>query len=182
VALGKCRECGVEVSSEAKTCPKCGIKTPIRTTRWIRFSIIGILGGLWMIGAIVSKETANLSTASGSSSAYESAESAKTPLVVPIRALLNAYKANEVSADAQYKKRLVQTTGVVSKVAKDILDKIYVTLGTGARFEIPEVQCFFSDSDASAVGQLRPGQQITVQGRVHGKMMNVIVRDCALAQ
>lgn len=179
MALGKCRECGAEVSSEAKTCPKCGIKMPIRKTRWVSFSIIGILAGLWMVGAMVSKETANLSTASGSSSTYEAAE---TPFVVPIRTLLSAYKTNEVSADAQYKKRLVQTTGVVSKAAKDILDKIYVTIGTGARFEIPEVQCFFSDSDASAIGQLRPGQRITVQGRVHGKMMNVVVRDCVLAQ
>jgi hypothetical protein len=30
MAMGKCRECGKEVSSEAKACPQCGVATPVK--------------------------------------------------------------------------------------------------------------------------------------------------------
>jgi hypothetical protein len=30
MAMAKCRECGIEVSDSAKTCPKCGISKPIK--------------------------------------------------------------------------------------------------------------------------------------------------------
>lgn len=30
--MGACRECGAEVSDQAKTCPKCGVSTPVRKT------------------------------------------------------------------------------------------------------------------------------------------------------
>lgn len=32
MAMGKCRECGAEVSDQAKTCPKCGVSRPVRKT------------------------------------------------------------------------------------------------------------------------------------------------------
>jgi len=31
MALGKCKECGKEVSSKAKTCPNCGVDKPVKT-------------------------------------------------------------------------------------------------------------------------------------------------------
>ena len=32
MALKPCRECGQEVSDQAKTCPKCGVGRPVATT------------------------------------------------------------------------------------------------------------------------------------------------------
>lgn len=32
MAIGKCRECGAEVSDQAKACPKCGVSRPVRKT------------------------------------------------------------------------------------------------------------------------------------------------------
>lgn len=32
MSMAKCRECGKEVSSEAETCPHCGIKKPVKPT------------------------------------------------------------------------------------------------------------------------------------------------------
>jgi hypothetical protein len=46
MALGKCRECSKEVSSEAKNCPSCGVANPIKkgTSKIVIFiaAIIGI--------------------------------------------------------------------------------------------------------------------------------------------
>ncbi|WP_412514572.1 MULTISPECIES: zinc-ribbon domain-containing protein [Shewanella] len=33
MALVKCKECGEEVSTKAKTCPKCGAKAPTKQYR-----------------------------------------------------------------------------------------------------------------------------------------------------
>ncbi|MBS0367614.1 MAG: zinc ribbon domain-containing protein [Proteobacteria bacterium] len=42
MALIPCKECGEPISSEAKTCPKCGIRNKPRSTWWI-----------WLLGAPV---------------------------------------------------------------------------------------------------------------------------------
>jgi len=44
MAMVKCRECGKEVSSQAKACPNCGIKDPAPRTSLAKvFSIIGMI-------------------------------------------------------------------------------------------------------------------------------------------
>ena len=53
MAMIKCRECGAEVSSEAKKCPHCGVDTPDKNKE--RWQMIG--GGiliLLLIGAFLS--------------------------------------------------------------------------------------------------------------------------------
>lgn len=58
---------------------------------------------------------------------------------VNIRDILAAYENNEVGADNQYKGKLIEVTGIVDNIKKDIFDNLYVTLGTGAQFEIPQI-------------------------------------------
>jgi len=98
---------------------------------------------------------------------------------VELKAILGEYADNEVRADARYKGKLVKVTGIVGDVKKDILGGIYVTLGTGKAFEIPVVQCMVDDDYAARVSALSKGAKVTVQGRVTGLMMNVLVDDCA---
>ena len=43
MALVPCRECGKEVSDQAKTCPYCGIKTPSKQRRQKRMIITAII-------------------------------------------------------------------------------------------------------------------------------------------
>jgi hypothetical protein len=42
MALGKCRECGKEVSSGAPVCPHCGVKGPIRATAGVNVATAGV--------------------------------------------------------------------------------------------------------------------------------------------
>ena len=97
---------------------------------------------------------------------------------VQIETLLSEYKGNEVRADTAYKGKVIETTGIVNTVKKDITDSIYVILGSGAQFEIPEVQCFFDDRLAKKAAALNKGDRVTVRGTVSGLMMNVLVKDC----
>ena len=92
--------------------------------------------------------------------------------------ILADYKANEVRGDAKWKGKLVKVVGMVGDIKKDILDHPYVTVGTGADFEIPMVQCTLKDGQESAAGNLSKGQAVALRGRVSGLMMNVQLDDC----
>jgi hypothetical protein len=66
MAMGKCRECGTEVSTTAKTCPKCGVAKPARKTSMlvkIALGFVGITLGSTMISALLSEPSKELPTA-----------------------------------------------------------------------------------------------------------------------
>ena len=111
---------------------------------------------------------------SGSSGSSKAAE-----VSVPVQQLLLEYKANEVAADQKYKGKRVRTTGIVDEIKKDFLDSIYVTIGTGAEFEIPSVQCYFDKSLANKAAALTKGQTISVDCDCDGLMLNVQMKNCA---
>lgn len=94
--------------------------------------------------------------------------------------LVSAYEANEIAADAQYKDQIVEISGIVGDIKKDIMDNMYVTIGTGKQYEIRQVQAFFDDADAGQLMRLGKGQRVTVRCRIDGLMMNVLARDCVL--
>lgn len=123
------------------------------------------------------------SSSSGSSDPADPAEPAKPeakPVAVPIGTLLKDYKNNEVRADDQYKDKIIETTGKTGDIKKGILDGMYVTVGTGARFEIPMVQCHLGAEEAKKAAKLNKGDSITIRGRVDGLMMHVQVQDCTI--
>ncbi|OOG87804.1 hypothetical protein B0E42_07145 [Pseudomonas sp. A25(2017)] len=148
-----------------------------------------IISFAWLVISLVfvaaqdggTKSTASVpSTTLSSSSVPSPAAQSKQVMQVGIRQILSDYKNNEVGADNKYKGNHVQVTGIVGDIKKDIMDNLYVTLGTGAQFEIPEVQAFFDDSMNSKLGSLNKGQKLTVVCRIDGLMMNVLGKDCII--
>lgn len=138
--------------------------------------------GMAIIGVTASKFGSGMSIP-GTGHALESvaaATNADDPgqevLDVELYHLLSEYKRNEISADEEFKGRRVRTTGSINRIAKDVLDHPYLTLGTGIQFEIPVAQCFLTDSRSAAA--LSPGQRVTISGRVTGKSMNVLLDKC----
>lgn len=115
-----------------------------------------------------------------SQASVEAAAPADTALQVDIRQILSDYEGNEVAADNRYKGNQVQVTGIVGDIKKDVMDNLYVTLGTGKEFEIPLIQAYFDDSMNSQLGSLRKGQKLTVVCTIKGLMMNVLGEDCVI--
>lgn len=96
--------------------------------------------------------------------------------------LLEAYDANEVKADKLYKDKILEVTGDVKSIGKDLFDKVYITLGDkDEAFAIISVQCYFKDdSEIDKVAELSEGDKVTVVGVCEGGTLNVTLKKCVL--
>ncbi len=94
-------------------------------------------------------------------------------------ALMDAYDANKVAADAEYEGNILEVTGTIDEIGKDITDSMYVTLETGEMMFF--VQCFFADARQDELSGLGKGQNVTVRGKCDGAMGNIFLRGCVLA-
>ena len=59
MALVKCRECGNSVSTEAKTCPKCGIKNPAKKELSWAAAFIIVTSAIIIISSLFGKTQRN---------------------------------------------------------------------------------------------------------------------------
>lgn len=92
--------------------------------------------------------------------------------------LYSEYSANEVAADMKYRGQVIEVSGTIQDIGKDILDNAYIVIG-GDGF-LDGVQCTFLKNQQSSVASLSKRQHVTVKGEVAGKMGNVLVNKCIL--
>lgn len=147
-----------------KTNSKKTIFTAINTRHGISLLTLAILTLLAVGSADSEEQTRQIKSAPPESS-------------VTAPQLYAEYEANEVAADTRYKGKIVVVNGVVEDIGKDLLDDAYVLLASGNMMF--GVQCFFDKSEEHSFGNLSRGQQVSVKGRVDGKLGNVFLRDCS---
>jgi len=99
---------------------------------------------------------------------------------VAIGDLLSDYKANELRADGKWKGKRIHTSGTVTQVGKGLRGEAFVTLGTGARLEIPSAQCFLADPADDEALALSAGGKAVVEGRVERLLGHVMIRECVV--
>lgn len=104
----------------------------------------------------------------------------EAPLDVPIDELLTEYKANEIRADGRWKGKILRVSGTVARVGKGLGGEPFITIGTGATFELPVLQCFLGDPADPEALTLSAGGKATVQGRVDHLLGNVMAHDCVV--
>jgi hypothetical protein len=105
----------------------------------------------------------------------------KPVLSVTAIKMASEYKANEVSADAKYKDQLVEISGTVDTIGKDIVDTPYISFETENPYEIiNRIQCMFKNEDTVALSAVSKGQKIRLRGTVSGELGNIIVKGCKI--
>ncbi len=102
---------------------------------------------------------------------------APAPLI-SVTQILKDYDNNKLKAEQTYKGKRFRVKGVVTSIGSDILDKPYITIGTGDQFEIISLQCIFKKKDADKLAKLDKGQQLVVTGTVDDYIMNILMKDC----
>lgn len=78
MALVKCKECGEQVSTKAKNCPKCGAKAPKKTSP-VTWAVLGLLIFGFYISSQSPSPSSNSSAASDSSSSSENGDAEAKP-------------------------------------------------------------------------------------------------------
>jgi len=96
--------------------------------------------------------------------------------------LVSEYQENGVKADNQYKGKLLEVTGTVRNIDKDLLDTVFITLNGGGDWSLNDVQCYFKDKEEiEKVAELSKGQTVTVIGTCNGLLIiNVDMKNCKL--
>ena len=115
-------------------------------------------------------------------------------------ALINAYRADEKSANQQYENKRVSVTGVISGIVTVpdevimranqrgmVADAFFIAMGMPSPSSAQQamqnsgVTAYFGQKHASISGQLARGDTVTVVCRCSGKMFNSIrLEDCSL--
>ncbi len=145
--------------------------------RWW-FWVLAVVLFFIIVGSSGSGSSTNVAQTSGSSEPAVSEPAVKVTAVK----LASDYEANEVSADATYKGKILEVTGTISNIGKDILDTPYVALSDGTQYSITSVQCMFDKSDQGQLTSLAKNTKITLQGRGNGKLGNILLNDCMIVK
>jgi len=138
------------------------------------FWVLAVIVFFVIIGASGDSTSSPGQTASNSKT-----EEAVAPLKVTSEELRKAYATNQVSADQQYEGKLVEISGTVDTIGKDILDEAYITFETKEQYAFDKVQCMFSASEENSIANFKKGQSVVVQGKVSGVLISgPLVRNC----
>lgn len=101
---------------------------------------------------------------------------------VTSKQIVDDYKANEVSADAKYKGKEFEISGVVETIGKDILDTPYISLESYEYAIVDKVQCMFNKGSEAESATVSKGQKIILKGEISGKLSNIIVKRCEIVR
>lgn len=146
-----------------------------------RHKILSTIGGVILLFVILSAIGGNPDVQESVQTAEVDRDEAQVAtLSVSAVELSEAYDANTVAADSEYKDKIVEINGVVDTIGKDILDDPYITL-EGRINSLFGVQCMFSKGSQEQLATISSGQEITLKGRVSGELIgNVLVKGCSI--
>lgn len=151
--------------------------------RWWFWAIVIVV--LYVIGNSASKPSDNIQSTAGQPVKDQTEKpKAVEESVIKVTALqLYAdYEANEVAADAKYKNKIVEVSGVINNIGKDIMDTPYVSLNSDPKTTIFTVQCMFPKSGQEQLTALSKDSDIVLKGKVSGKMGNIIINECSIVK
>lgn len=150
--------------------------------KWWFFLIVGIIV-LGAIGSGSDKQTADTDTPPSQETTGEDTTKAEQEapkndnpeITVSAKDLAEAFEANEIKANQDYKGKLAEISGTVSNIGES-LGQSYIVLSAEKDFAITEVQCMFKDkAEIEKIANIEKGTPVTVIGKIDGKSMNVTV-------
>lgn len=100
---------------------------------------------------------------------------------ITVEELLKAYENDIESAEKKYGNRTLKIKGVVDRIeVKDNLDIYYMILSNPERNLQQAVRCVFNKKNGAELNKLTPGQEVTVQGKYDGSIVDIRMGNCVL--
>lgn len=175
-----CQSCGkppgIAGSTVSELSPASNVVKPAPPKK--RSKLLGCVGvvvavfvGLAIIGSIISKKDGSAKSgsavgagkdgASGNAAATDSpVAEAELPLAVKASQLFNAYQNNEASAQGYFGGRKLFVTGIVDKVALDILDKAVIRIKSPNDFM--SVQASMAQDSQESAKNYNSGERVSL--------------------
>ena len=140
--------------------------------------LLGCIVGFIVLMVFAVNSPDNSAKLSDQTKSTKKTESETPEITVTAIKLATDYESNEIAAQKQYQGKIVLVSGTVDDIGLDILNKPYIVLSGGNEFSLVNVQCMIKNKDEAA--NLAKGDKVSVQGKVSGKMMNVLIEHCIL--
>lgn len=170
--MTKCKSCGNDVATSAKSCPNCGAKNnkPIYKKWWFWLIIVVVL--IAVIGAS-SGDDSEPSTSGGN----DTVQSTEAAIVVSADDLIRAYVNNSVSADSQYKNKIVTVSGTIYSI-----DDGYITIEPDSDdLWLNNIYAYYDSDEIAKLGNFAKGNRITVTGECKGEgFMGIEIKYCTI--
>jgi len=128
------------------------------------------------------KKATDKATDKATEEVEEAEEAEPTAVAVKAGQIVKEFEDNELAADAKYKGRTLEITGVVDSIDTDIWDdeKYILALGSGGNWEFLFTNCH--DMSTDELSTINKGDTVTVVGEFDdGGDLGVEVKNCALA-
>ena len=104
----------------------------------------------------------------------------KDYIKVDYKKLYKDYDENAIAADEKYKDKLIQITGNIKDIFREVMGHPYVTFSVDGHFQ--SVQAVFDKNEEKNVAKLKKGQSITVRGKCTGKRIDVMLDNCKIIE
>lgn len=156
-------------------------KTPNWFGKHKVLTVIIVLIVLGTIGSLSKKDntsTSNNVVDNNSNTSNNEIAPKEEVIKITAKELMSEYKANEIAADNLYKGKLLEVSGNVDNIGKDILDSPYITLKTNEMFDT--VQCMIKDSEVDKASILKEDDSIILEGKCSGGGLFLLLKDCII--
>lgn len=152
-------------------------KWNLHLTRNLRILLALIL--IFISGSMTGKETINEARNSVKQEATINENKQKEIVQISAMVLTREYEENAIATEDKYKDKILEVSGIIESIDRDILSTAYITL-KGANYR--SVQCMFPLSEEKSLGVLKKGQSVVVRGEVSGELINVLLKGCKVVQ
>ena len=174
MAMKKCKECGEEISSSAKVCPKCGKKqgSPV-VTIIIVIVVILVIGAIASGGGTNNSNTLSTSSSSDTTSPISTTtttttEEASAPIeytAIDVDTLEDALDNNAAAAKDTYNGKYLEIKGKLGTIDSDM--KYISLLSLTDEWDFTGIHCTIkSDEQREIVKTLSKDQTLVVKGKI----------------
>jgi hypothetical protein len=166
MSLITCKECGKEISNQAKTCPHCGF----RPSKGIG-KAIGLFFLFAFIAMCVFSYIIRLTNSEDQDKIRRT--EIQNAIVITAEQLYKEYDANEIAADQRYKNKILRVTGSIRNIGKTSGDAPYVNLATG-KYSHQVLVTFPPIQYDSKLATYTTGSVIEVTGTCKGQVLGMV--------
>jgi len=146
--------------------------------RWFLITIVVVIGLI-----ILSKISPNQNVIAPEN-ASSTSQNSNSVINISAEKLMKEYEENEVAADQKYKNKLIEVSGTIENIGKDLFENPYIALETDPEdeFSLTLIQCGFKKSDEAQLASLIKGKKITLQGTGDGILLNIQLKNCKIVK